>query len=403
MPFNRTISWVAIGLFAILMASPALAQGPEGAQLFAPAELSTYGAPHVQPHEGYFFSFDGMYWSVSRPKTTLIGAVGFRDVGTRVQQVFDIPPDEHPEIETFAETSTEDTSALTDNFQAAQRFEFGRVEDNRGWLMSIFRWGPGEQNFSSTQANVLFDDPIDPTTGHGLLFGRIGDGTIVIGDESVAVQVDGDLPIVFNNIAVHNDIDLWSVEASYLRRAKTFHNGGNLEVYLGARYMEFNESFGVLATGGVLDRVRWNMDTGNHMIGPQVGGRYFKQQGRWIFSTEGRFMAAYNRQNLFQEGEFAYTGTPGDIQRPFAWMGAQYSHRTTVDEFTPVAELRFDFRYVITRYIDFRVGWTGMYMNGIARPQNMISYAVPTMGIDATNNRQDVFVNGVTIGFDVNR
>ncbi len=404
MPFNRTSLCVAIGLLATLGASPTFGQGPEGAQLFAPADLSTFGAPHIEPHEGYFFSFDGMYWAVPAQRVSRIGAPGFRNVGSRVQQFLDIPPDQHPEIQTFAETSTEDTSELNMSFEAGQRFEFGRVEDNAGWLMSIFRWGPTEQDYTSNGANVLFEDPIDPDTGHGLLWGRVGDGVLVVDGNASIVSLFGDLPTVFTQIAVHDDIDVWGVEASYLRRNLTCHNGGNLELYLGARYIEFNETFGVIATGGVLDtNTRWSTTADNHIIGPQVGGRYFKQQGRWIFSTEGRFMAGLNRQNIFQNGTFGYTGSPGDLQKPDAWLGSQYTHRTTIDEFSPLVELRVDLRYTITRAIDFRVGWTGFWMDGIARPAGMTHYAVPDMGIDTSANKQNVFVNGVTVGFDINR
>ncbi len=408
MPLNRTRSCVAIGLLAILAASPALGQDNNGldtAQPFAAADLSTWGSPHIEPHEGYFFSFDGMYWGIPAPRTARIGAPGFKNVATGVLEVIVDADNQFPEAVTFAETSTEDTSGLNMDFEAAQRFEFGRVEDGAGWLVSIFRWGPGEQDYLSPNANVLFDDPIDPDTGHGLIYGAIGSGELITGGTDLGVvSLFGNLPTVFTQIAVHNEIDVWGVEANYLRRNLTCHNGGNVELFLGARYLEFNETFGVIATGGVLDaNTRWETDANNHIIGPQVGARYFKQQGRWIVSTEGRFMAGLNRQNIYQFGSFGYTGTPGSIQKPLAWLGAEYSHRATLDEFSPLVELRFDLRYVITRAIDFRVGWTGFWVDGIARPNGMTHYAVPDMGIDTTANKQGVFVNGVTIGFDVNR
>jgi len=65
--------------------------------------------------------------------------------------------------------------------------------------------------------------------------------------------------------------------------------------------------------------------------------------------------------------------------------------------------VRFDFRYMITRAIDFHVGWTGIWMGGIARPSNMIDYSVPSMGINTANNRQNVLMNGLNLGFDINR
>jgi len=404
MLLNRTRSSVALAILLTVLASTALGQGPAGMQLFGPADLSTYGAPSVRPNEGYFFTFDGLYWSVQAPRTALIGDTGYREVASGVEQVYISPTNQFPQAVTFSQTSTDTTGALTNNFQTGQRFEFGRVEDNNGWLVSILRWGPGDQKFFSHRANVLFNDPIDPNTGHGLLYGRIGDGLLVSGTTSTTVHVDDNLPVVFDTIRVRNKIDVWGVEASYLRRSHTFHNGGNVELFLGARYLEFNAQFTVLGYGGVLDdNTYWKTRGNNHIVGPQIGGRYFKQQGRWVFSTEGRFLAGFNMQNISQNGEFGHTGEPVAIQKPLSWRGSEYSHRETINEFSPVAELRLDLRYVITRAVSFRVGWNGIWMGSIARPSDMIIYQVPDMGINTANNRQNVFVNGVSIGFDINR
>ena len=72
MPLNRTSSLVAIGLFAMLLASPTFGQGPLGMQIFAPADVSTSGGA-IEPNEGYFFQFDGLYWSISAPRTVPVG------------------------------------------------------------------------------------------------------------------------------------------------------------------------------------------------------------------------------------------------------------------------------------------------------------------------------------------
>ena len=72
MPFNRTSSFVAIGLLLCLLASPSLGQGPLGFQIFAPADVSTYGGIQ-QPNEGYFFQYDILLWNVSSGKSQVIG------------------------------------------------------------------------------------------------------------------------------------------------------------------------------------------------------------------------------------------------------------------------------------------------------------------------------------------
>jgi hypothetical protein len=113
-------------------------------------------------------------------------------------------------------------------------------------------------------------------------------------------------------------------------------------------------------------------------------------------------MAGYNTQNLSQQGTF-YTGTPGDVGQPLAWSGNSFSSSVVLNEFTPLVELRVEARYLITRTISFRAGWTGVWLGGIARPQGMVKYEVPNMGIDPSNNRQDVLLNGLNLGIDINR
>jgi hypothetical protein len=401
MPLNRTSSCVAVGLLAILLSSPALGQGPLGMQLFGTPDVSTFGTP-PPPNEGYFFSMEGLYWSVQKPDTALIGAPGSRVVDTSVTTMVNADGSTDPQTGSFLQTSNDRTDFLLNDFQAGQRFEFGRVEDNHGWMVSIYRLQGDDQTFIGRPASVLFTDSFN------LLFGKIGTfhwisnnaGTLV---DHGDLSVEGNLGTIFDTINVSNHIDTWGVEASYLRRTMTFHNGGNMEFYFGARYMEFNENFDVAATGGTLDRTFWNTGAGNHIVGPQIGTRYFKQQGRWMFSTEGRFLAGYNCQNIVQSGAFGYTGNPGDLRRPLGWPGNSFENEAVLHEFSPVVELRVDARYMITRAISFRAGWTGIWMDGIARPSGMINYSLPTMGINTAVNSQNLLINGLTMGFDINR
>ena len=78
-------------------------------------------------------------------------------------------------------------------------------------------------------------------------------------------------------------------------------------------------------------------------------------------------------------------------------------------ELSPAFELRVEAKYQITRAIEFKAGWTGFWMDGIARANSMIDYKTGTverrrtLGIDMSGNRQSLFVNGLNIGFTVNR
>ena len=47
------------------------------------------------------------------------------------------------------------------------------------------------------------------------------------------------------------------------------------------------------------------------MVGPQIGLRWFKKQGRWMFTTEGRFLAGMNCQNISQQVDIGPNLNPG--------------------------------------------------------------------------------------------
>ena len=63
------------------------------------------------------------------------------------------------------------------------------------------------------------------------------------------------------------------------------------EVLAGARYFRWDESFYVLGQGGVLDSSFWNTRSINNMGGGQIGLRFAHRRNRLMFTTEGRFAA----------------------------------------------------------------------------------------------------------------
>jgi hypothetical protein len=412
-----------MGVLVLLLAAPALAQDLQGFQPVAPPDISPYERG-PQPHQGYFFSIDELYWSISRPKVRKIGGEGARTVVTFLDSVILPEPspigttDFNPQF--VDQTSTQDTSRLTSKFVGGERIEFGRVEDGRGWMLSLFKLRDQNQGFDAGTSDVFLNDPTTVTevsffgiTTHGLLFGRVlgNPGRIVTSinagppPTNVFGPADflGPLPVTFDSLHVENRVRTWSVEMSYLGRLKPFHYGGNFEWFLGARYIELDEDFSVSASGGALDASNWTNRTQNHIVGPQLGARYFKQIDRLIISTEGRFLAGYNRQNIALEGQFGSNIVIGAVENPNGWPGGGFDTHASKDDFSGVAELRAELRYVVTRNIDVRVGWNGMWLGHIARPNGLIVYQVPTMDIDLSNRRQDVFIHGINVGVDFNR
>jgi hypothetical protein len=411
MPLNRTSSSVAIGLLLCLLASPSFGQGPLGFQLFAPADVSTYGGEQ-EPNEGYFFQVDGLYWSISAPKVVPIGYAGTR-------KVYYGPGDNDFRFE----SNTLDTSGFSDQFSMGDRIEFGRVEDRDGWFVSIFQLRDQSQDISTPGADIVFNDPAFGLHGERLLQGNVNNNNTTSPQYTPAVIRD--LPTTFTDVLVDNAVDTWGVEANYLHRFKTCHDGGTFEMFLGARYYEFNDNFSVTTgtdntPGNVpsfLGGSSWQTSAQNHVVGPQIGLRWFKKRGRWTFSTEGRFFAGINFQNIQQQADMGPHLNPGvnsdGTLTPFQPLTMAHSTATYSAferEWSPAIELRLEGRYQITRAISFHAGWTGMWMDGVARASSLINYRVGDavlgevpLGIDMSNNRQGVFVNGLTLGFDINR
>ncbi|MEN6450337.1 MAG: hypothetical protein ABFC96_07595, partial [Thermoguttaceae bacterium] len=64
--------------------------------------------------------------------------------------------------------------------------------------------------------------------------------------------------------------------------------------------------------------------------------------------------------------------------------------------------------FQITRSIAAHAGWTGFWMDNVARGSSVIDYTTANaqgrpMGINLADNKESIFLNGVTFGFDINR
>jgi hypothetical protein len=405
MLLNRTLSYMAAGLLVLLMGASAIGQGLQGMQLFAPAEVSSYGRG-PQPNEGFFFVFDGLYWTISPPRVTTIGKEGLTRNAFVVTpgQVFTSPDDQivqHNEL---------DTGGLKAEFSTGNRIEFGRVADNHGWMVSLFQLREQSQSVPAHNVDMVFDEASSGSPAHMPLDGKFNN-LAVPGTTFLAP-----LALTFDNVLLRNDISMFSIEADYVGRSNQLNNGGFLEWYAGPRYIEYNETFLVNAQGSqTLGDSYWITGAENHIIAGQLGARYFKKQGRWMLSTEGRFLAGLNCQNIQQTGQLG--GLPNDPNRivpgvvdsaqPFFMGPTAIPHTEFIREFSPGIELRLEARYQITRSVSFRAGWTGLWLDRIARPSNMINYTLDPehtyMGILRDQNRDNVLVNGLVIGIDINR
>lgn len=392
MMFNRTKRLLAAGVLVWLVGGVAWAEDQDlaGLQLFGPAEVSPYGRGPM-PNEGYFASLDGLYWGISPPN---VAPVGQPPIVTR--EVW------YDSVISREQRSTLDTSSIGTVFSGGTRVEFGRIVDHHGWMLSTHRVETASMGRTFSNVDMVFIDNVP----------IIGIVDYITLPDDTQIPVIRALPITFDQVTIENKAQTWGVELMRMYRSRQLHNGGFIEFMYGARYFELNEDFTVSTQGGFTSTGSsaaggsyWFTRAENHIVGPQLGLRYFRKFDRWMVNTEGRFLGGVNIQNVRQEAQLG-TGlinTYGGFGLPFSWAGASSTSRRVFTEFTPLLEIRAELRYQVTRSISLRAGWTGMWMDHMVRAASMVDYTLPTMGISERGNRQDTFVHGATIGIDINR
>ena len=468
---KRAKSMLSAGMLAWLLGGPLQAQDLEGVQLFAPADLSTYGGG-PPPHEGYFFGFDGLLWSIAQPERTPIGYPGAR-LTFRPPLLDDATQAYTPEVQ----TNSMDTGQMNSGKTQGNRIEFGRVYGRDGWLFSTYRLNNQVQRLSARNVDMVFLD-VESVRGNrhlqGWLAQMVGynapppdefleDATTGADYAAFAIR---DLPLTFDEVLVENRVDTWGVELMYLRRAGQADGGGSFEFLAGVRYLEFNERFHVQAHGNEvfnedatpasvdgLANYRFTFDLGpdgdptatnwspigpgnvladsfwltkaeNHIIGPQIGGRWSRQSGRWTLSAEGRFLAGLNMQNIRNQGVLGSDlgrGVPyafdtlvlpssqtlvGYPYVPLLRNPYSFDHTAHIQQWSPGGDLRLELAVALTQSVSVKVGWSGMWLGGIARASAVPDYTISdqsVMDINRSKNNQGVFVNGLNVGLSINR
>ncbi len=393
---DRIKSGSVVFLLIILLGLPALAQDMEDLQLFDNPDLSTYGGGRG-PQEGFFFTYDGLYWSISAPRTEPIG-----DPGLTRNVYYNITGTPQPADKMAVQSNSYSTGPLRSRFTTGQRIQFGRVEGHQGWIVGGYWLNKQKQVLNAQDVNVVFQDDTF-AAGKSWLQGYVWN------DGSGALDDRQNLPITFDTMRIRNQVDNWSIEWMYIYRLHPRRKGGVFELFGGVRYLEFNERFEVDAIGGVLADSYWSTKADNHLIGPQLGARWSNQRGRWSLLGEGRFFAAFNNQNIHQKGLMGSELDPATTAQgaPLELGPTGFSYWMHQTEWAPSVEVRLEARWQWTRLVSFKAGWTGLYMDGIARPSKMVNYEFDAsgavMGITNDNNRRGVLINGLTLGVELNR
>jgi hypothetical protein len=159
--------------------------------------------------------------------------------------------------------------------------------------------------------------------------------------------------------------------------------------------------------GSPLQTGAWETNTYNNMVGPEFGMMFESQAGRWTFSSELKFTAAFNWQNnLYRGSNFpdsvgadylratfnpSVTNTASSggsdaantvtLQPPPLYLqlyGVGQQNATNDVEhnfiFSPIGEWRLGAQFRVSQAITLRAGYTGMWLGGIARASTNTGY-----------------------------
>lgn len=403
---TRTLAIWAI--FALIAVPVAMGQSMHDMQLFGQADYSDYGRG-AQPAEGYFFEFDGLMWGISTPNVTDIGNPNI------IREVY------YSETATATQGNTFDTSFIGATVSTGQRYELGYVHNGRGILFSGFHLNSQTNTRRTGAFSMTFDDEVWGASNFQHLVGYYTAPPHASGSER-------NLPVDFGSSTLRNRVRTWGVEVMALCRTHQLHKGGYFEFFAGARYFEFNDQFDVHAYGwwldsgededddddddvtleraGILADSWWRQEAKNHIVGPQVGFRWMRRNGRWWINAEGRLFAGYNTMSAHQDGMLGSELDPSlqKIGYPVAMGPSSFSKDSHQNEWSPCIELRAGLDFQWTKNVKLGVGWTGIWIDNVARASNMVDYTLGQssyMGI--LENTQDVFMNGVNFSVSINR
>lgn len=412
-------------------------------EFFAPADLGEFGQPPA-PKIGFFGSYERVYWTLSMPDTVQIGsptAEGFYQEGG--QMVF--------------ERNSLNTDFITSSSGWGNRFELGYMQDNNhGWMTSIIDNVSREQNQVYEGALILFDDPngllgpqfldinqdgVDDDLDGDNIFGRDG---VDLGTPEEVTDEDDDTRTVFvfpfdgipdapsadddddrqallpryDLVQVRNFTNLNGVEVMKMFRSDR-HRMGQFEFYIGARFLQIDDSFSVETATRIVDEdagitrlpgpladtsIRTNAE--NNIIGPQVATRWSKTQGRWTVLAEGRFFAGFNFQNVTLNSLIASNQDfPTSDINPL--LGTNLVRNSTNESFfdqawAPTGELRVETTFQLFQSVALKLGYTATVSGGVARASNRIDYVLPNPGLIDPGD-EEFFSNGVNFGVVVNR
>jgi hypothetical protein len=252
----------------------------------------------------------------------------------------------------------------------------------------------------------------------------------------------------FTTLVIADKVTTTGVEIMRMYQAPRLHSGGTVDLLIGARYLQLNDTFQVLGTGGPFDAMTISQKVLNNVVGPQIGARYAHQRGRWSVWSEGRFFPAANftverntsilasnsqpSTTANSNGQVTGLNTTGSgtgvgnaasvsangsasasaqgpaIEKRDAPQRLVYGALTSGAglnnmQFSPACEFRAGANCWLTQGVAAKFSYTGIFLPNMTRASNTIDYSLPNIGILNGGHHQAVILNGFTFGIEINR
>ena len=253
-----------------------------------------------------------------------------------------------------------------------------------------------------------FADDIDKDGQHGP-DGFVSDTAFVPDVDFITAPADFDdlivLPTSFQRVNIQNRTSVQGVEIMRSYRLSNKHKmtknqNDDMELSLGLRYMKFDDSFIVNASGGVLGESFWDTKIVNNLVGPQVALKWSHQKKRIRYDLHTRVMLGYNALDWEQTSALGEDLITGQHNHPLYFQPTYAHHGKRTDDFSPLLEFRGQATYQFTSAIAVKLGYNATFIDNIRRASEQVKYELPRMGF-IDGGTQEIFISGVNMGFDV--
>jgi hypothetical protein len=210
--------------------------------------------------------------------------------------------------------------------------------------------------------------------------------------------------IFFDNVTVRSVTETDGVELMWTHQLTNNHymakhQNNRVSIAGGARFLRLYDQFRVDAEGSILGRSFWDTSFTNQIVGPQVMLSWVNQRQRWRLSADTRFLFGFNVADWDQNGLMGEELIPGALNRPLYARPTAFTDGLRETEFSPVAELRVQASYHVTKAAALKFGYTGSYIGNIRRAAPSVHYSLPDMGYVDTGG-EEFLINGFDLGVE---